>query len=142
MSRFFVTTYVRKFEREVIIPGIEQQLFGKIQDVALRRGRLAKTKFGLALGGVIETDLNLVIDYYGYCKKSKGFLDFVREVRHGYKGQQIRKVSATVIYFQSIRIEDVARLSQGDVISGFPQFKHDLIKLREFSNTKGKDING
>jgi len=119
--------YLNSFENRIIIPGLEKKMFCKEGMVTLKNGKLANTAFGKFIGNLLECEEILAVDYYGHIKKSKGLLDMVEK----YKGIEIKSVLVPVVYWASIKNEDIAMLAP-DLLDNFPLFKSFLIDLRGF----------
>ena len=83
--------YTEKFERAVDL-GVVQGMLGKVKAVPVHPGKLAKKKIGQVLGEQIEVGNVVVIDYYGYMKKSYGFKLMVKEVVTTLDGKQLKTV--------------------------------------------------
>ncbi len=118
--------YLTEFEEKVIVQGVEKNILGRPEMVAVRNGKLSKTPYGRLVGGVISTDVLMAIDYYGLTKKSLGFSAIVRDI-----DGQVRILESQVVHFASIRIENVAELAT-ELVAEFPAFKHKLLKERGF----------
>ena len=130
-------TYLEKFETEVVIHGIESGKFGKEMMIPIRQGKLDNTDFGKKLGTVFICTTPAAIDYYGFIKKSSGF---VSKLDASNSEMQIKAIRAPMVHFASIKIEYVSDLSS-DLVEGFPDFKKSLVQLRGFK-AKRKMING
>jgi hypothetical protein len=125
--------YLKAFENRVVIPGIIEGCFGKIEQVHVGPGKLARLPFGKRMGGYIRTNEVLVIDYYGYAKKSAGFAAKIMDMKKKYSGKQIKMVRAPVVYFASIRLEKVAKLAP-DLVASFSWFKKQILDARGFKH--------
>ena len=94
--------------------------------------RLHKTPFGEDIGWLIDTDLILTIDYYGHLKKSRGFYDYYA-CKNLIEKQQIKLIESAVVFFASIRIEDVAAVTKEvSIVASFPFLKNEILIRRGF----------
>jgi hypothetical protein len=124
-------TYLAKFEKEIIVQGIQSGKLGKTMMVPIRRGKLDSTDFGKKLGTVFAYAEPAAIDYYGFIKKSSGLIDnFASNTE-----MQIRAIKAPMVHFASIKIEYVSDLSS-ELVEGFPEFKKELVLLRGFKEKR------
>ena len=123
-------TYLNKFEEKVIIPLVLNGSTAKEGMITLKNGKLANTNFGKFLGGMLVCDKPLAIDYYGHIKKSTGIIDVVKK----YNGIEIKSIKVPVVYWASIKNEDILNLAP-ELMDGFPLFKKHLIDLRGFKTT-------
>lgn len=94
----------------------------KNAEVSRKACSLSKKQFGQLIGNSIDTELNVVIDYFGLLKKSKGFLLKAKLNRSS------NVINTRILYFQSIKIENLPP----ELISYFPQFKQTIISIRKF----------
>jgi len=131
MNREIFTTYMNVFEREVIVKGVKDGVFGSSQIVSMRPGKLANSKFGEIVGSSFYCDeLELAIDYYGHIKRSTGLLRLRKKLSG--KGQ-VRRVSCILVHFASLRIDRIANVcNDPQAIGLFPLFKETMIKMRGF----------
>lgn len=116
--------YLDKFEKKVIIPGIEKGLFGRSMMISTRKGKLDSTIFGKTVGTVLDCKEHIAVDYYGLIKKSSSLIE---------EGLSNKMVRASIVHFASIKIEYISDLASSLVID-FPAFKKTLIELRGFNN--------
>jgi hypothetical protein len=122
---------VDHFEEQVIVNGVKSGRWDKTVDVPIKNCRLAATDFGKSMGLVVSTDLVLVVDYYGYLKKSKGFLNDVETLRKG--DHDSKMYGSRIVYFASITIEDIAAICTNiNVIASFPKLKNEILVKRGF----------
>jgi hypothetical protein len=119
--------YLNQFEVGVVICGFELDMFTKHTLVPVRPCRLAFEHFGRLLGRTFDYAFPLVIDYYGMIKKSSGFMEKIMDIGK----YQVKMLQAPVVFFASIRIEDVAEIAPA-LVSGFPAFKNRLLAERGF----------
>ena len=123
-------TYLDSFETQVVIKGFEKEMFGKVGKVTVKDCKLCNTPFGQFIGRVIEYGCPMVVDYYGYIRKSSGMIQLI----NGYKGIEIKTILVPVVHFASIKNEHIAELAP-ELLEGFQEFKGHLIKLRGFRIT-------
>jgi hypothetical protein len=124
--------YREDFEKAVVL-GVRQGLLGKKKAVPVSAGKLAKRKIGAILGDQVRSEEIIVLDYYGYMKKSQGFQAMVREVIASLKGKQLKMVEAPVVHFNSIRLEILAKIAP-DLVTKFAEFKKAVLDAREFNH--------
>lgn len=122
--------YLKRFEHDIVGAGITEKLFGRIDRVSVRRGKLAVTPFARKMGGIIETTEVFAIDYYGYIKKSGGLICLIEQTRQEVVGQ-VKSIEALVVHLPSIRIEWVAKLDSS-LVADFPKFKKEILDARGF----------
>jgi hypothetical protein len=121
--------YLKLFEQNIIVAGVEKKLVPTNSVmVPVKDGKLDITPFGTFLGNRFESELVLVIDYYGLLKKSDGFI----KKYNSYTDVEIKRLKANTVYFASIKIEDIVNLDKGLAVD-FPGFKKYLVTLRGFS---------
>ena len=120
---------VDDFEKNIIVKGIESKRFSKSDTLSTKNCKLANHNFGRSLGDVIDTDFVLIIDYYGYLKRSRGFIDGIIDS----KGDQLKEITTHVVHFASIKMEDIAAMTSDiSVMLDFPRLKHEILVLRGF----------
>lgn len=122
--------YTKLFEA-MVANGVLQGSFGKSELASLRGSKLIKTRFCKFIGYTIDSDVDFIIDYYGYFKRSRGFNKRVAECREDMRGKQIKAVNAVVVHFPSIRIEKIAMIDSS-LVEGFPAFKETILIERGF----------
>lgn len=115
--------YLARFERKVLIPLYEQDVFAvKSEPVPTRTGKLHKTDFGEFIGKSFKYDSPLSFNYYGLFKPSSAFL----------KGKPMpgrTTITAPVIHFSSIKVEHLEKLDK-KMLLDFVSFKKFLVALR------------
>ena len=121
--------YLLDFENRVIIAGIENGSFGKKNKVPIKDCKLCKTNFGKFVGKELNYNTPVAIDYYGLIKKSKGIFSVIDQ----YSGIEIKSMIVPVVYFASIKNEDLSTLAP-ELLENFGSFKKHLIKLRGFGS--------
>ena len=129
--------YMEEFEKEVVISGVKQGRLSKVESVPVRNGRLEKEKFGRAIGTFIDSEICMVLDYYGLRKKTQGFINLLVEVREELSGGQVKSLNVPVVHFASIRVDTVETIAP-DLVSGFPKFKKMILDMRGFCHRYGK----
>ncbi len=127
--------YIIKFEKLVVIAGVQKDLLGSIQFVSVKNTAINSSNFAKQMGRIIPTDLVLALDYYGYYKKSSGFYVKQGTEKSSLNGRQLKMMSSIVVHFNSIKMEDIVLLT-GDtyIISNFPEFKQMVLSRRGFKN--------
>lgn len=131
MDKLELQKRIEEFEREVIIKGLENGGLNSLrkQQVPVDRCKLSRT-FGKCIGSVVDTDLILTVDYYGYLKKSRGFYKAAENVDD-------KTIRSNLIHFASIKIEDITNVTQNvDVIVGFAKLKNQILIERGFRKVK------
>jgi hypothetical protein len=94
---------------------------------------LARTRFGSAVGTPIETEMNVVIDYYGYFKKSRGFISLAN------KQPESKYIPTKIVFFQAVKVEDIVKISSdSSLIVKFTKIKDELLLRRGFKKRKRK----
>lgn len=128
---FDFSGYRDRFERDIIERGLELGVFNTRGPVSVHRSRMAYTALAKKLGPSIKTYKIFAIDYYGYIKKSVGFIDSLHVQIGVLSGKQIKSIRVPIIHFASIKMEDIAEINQ-DMLKEFPKFKKTILKLRGF----------
>lgn len=125
--------YLKKFEQMISI-GVSNKTFEKSGLVSVRGSKLGKTKFGILVGFTIDSDLEFVIDYYGYFKRSRGFTSRIKFLRKDAPRKQIKAIETITVHFASIRMEQIALLKPA-LLEEFPQFKSFILEKRGFKKS-------
>ena len=125
--------YLELFEQCVILRGLEQGRFDRTTTVSSKDGKLNGSRFGQLMGTAIQTDQILLLDYYGYLKKSEGLCELIRSVRKEQPGKQFKVPDVPVVVFASIRPELVISLAP-DLVEQFPHFKKFILDNRGFDH--------
>ena len=129
--------YLNKFESEVICVGVKQSIIGKELQVNVRDGKLACTKFAKMLGVRVRSEEPFVIDYYGYLKRSNGFIDLLREEKEAIRNRQIKSMKTKVVFFASLKIEEISEITNSQYLKGgFSEFKNEVLYWRGFGKKK------
>jgi hypothetical protein len=122
--------FMNKLERNILIPGIARGIFTTKVQVPVRLQKLHKSDFGSFIGNVIEGEQSvMVIDYYGFLKRSAGFIAEVKD--HQSRGFELRSIDVPVAYFAGIKVEHLSDYAP-ELLNYFPSFKRFLVKLRKF----------
>lgn len=119
---------VKDFEKNIIIEGVNRGRFSRKVVVSTKNCKLSRKDFGKRVGNVIDTDRVIVVDYYGYLKRSRGFIKKYR------RSSFPKEVLTHMIHFASIKMEDVASLIPNNVhaMLDFPRLKNEILILRGF----------
>ena len=135
MRSFNFAKYQSRFEEEVICKGVEKGLIGKLHQVNVRMGKFAYTKYARVVGEKINCDIPFALDYYGYLKRSTGFLDIIEDRE---PLRQVKSIQTTVVFFASLKIEEIACITMDQYLrGGFSEFKKEVLYWRGFEQ-KGK----
>jgi hypothetical protein len=125
--------YREDFEKALVI-GMDRNLLGiRWKQVPVTQGRLSKRKIAKVLGKQINTGRVLVVDYYGYMKKSKGFSKMMKGVITSFKGKQLKTIEVPVVHFNSVRLEILAKIAP-ELIEDFSKFKKTILDARGFNH--------
>lgn len=124
---------VEVFERDIIVKGVRSRKLGKRDKVSSKNCKLSRKPFGAVMGAEVDSDESIVIDYYGYQKKSRGFNKAVLSDN----GDQ-KLFAARLVHFASIRIQDLVIITgHANLILLFPSIKNEILIRRGF--LKGKE---
>jgi len=116
------------FESNIIINGIIKKRFITKTLIPTKNCKLSNHDFGKKLGMVIDTDIILVIDYYGYLKKSKGFINKLKT-----RKLYLKELESYLVYFASVKMEDIAFMTSNvSVMIDFPRLKNEILIFRGF----------
>jgi len=125
--------YLALFEECIICQGVKRELLGKILSVNIREGKFSCSRFARIVGRVSPFSIPFVIDYYGHLKRSQGFVDVAREVVNSMRDQQIKSIDTTVVFFASLKIEEIADITGDQYLKGgFSELKKTLLQWRNF----------
>jgi hypothetical protein len=119
--------YLKDFEDKVILPGLEQKLFGRQIKVQVKGGKLRNSDFGKFVGIEFSHANAVAIDYYGLVKKSTGFGEKLK----GYSDLDVKAARIPVVHFAAVKIEHITDLAP-ELLAGFAAFKKHLVNLRGF----------
>jgi hypothetical protein len=125
--------YLKKFEQMISV-GVRNKTFEKSGLVSVRGSKLGKTKFGILIGFTIDSDIEFVIDYYGYFKRSRGFTSRIKLLKKEAPSKQIKAIETITVHFASIRMEQIALLKPS-LLEEFPQFKSFILEKRGFKKS-------
>jgi hypothetical protein len=129
--------YLNKFESEVICVGVKQNIIGKDTQVNVREGKLACSKYAKSLGSRVNSEEPFVIDYYGYLKRSNGFISLLQEEKDAIQNRQIKSIKTRVVFFASLKIEEIAEITSNQYLKGgFSEFKNQILHWRGFGQKK------
>lgn len=135
MGHINFKNYLTRFEKEVVLEGVNTGLFSSVQLVSVKNSVMGKSIFAHKMGSIMPYDQNFVVDYYGYRKKSYGFVRKLKEERETIGHRQLKMISAVVVHFNSIKIEDITTLTSSSyLISNFTRFKEMVLEKRGFRN--------
>jgi hypothetical protein len=118
----------------MISVGVRNKTFEKSGLVSVRGSKLGKTKFGILIGFTIDSDIEFVIDYYGYFKRSRGFTSRIKLLKKEAPSKQIKAIETITVHFASIRMEQIALLKPS-LLEEFPQFKSFILEKRGFKKS-------
>lgn len=139
MGKLNFLNYLRQFEIEVICKGATQGVIGKVRLVNAREGKFSCTRYARFLGDQVDSDTPLVIDYYGYQKRSRGFIRLVQEEKESIRNRQVKCIQTTLVFFASLKIEEIGEITSDQYLkSGFSEFKKTILYWRGFEKRKKK----
>lgn len=125
--------YLKKFEQMISV-GVSNKTFEKSELISVRGSKLGKTRFGILIGFTIDSDMEFVIDYYGYFKRSRGFASRIKFLKKEVPTRQIKAIETITVHFASIRMEQIAYLSPS-MLAAFPEFKRFILEKRGFKKS-------
>ena len=130
LSRFRIL--IDNFEKNIVVESVIQKRFSRMAVVATKNCKLSNYDFGKRIGDVIDTEIVLVIDYYGYLKRSKGFLEKMRSKVNPLP----KELRSYMVHFASIKMEDIAAMTSDiSVMLDFPRLKNEILILRGFKKS-------
>ena len=136
MSKIHFTRYLARFE-SMVGKGVESGVLGQVMPINVNVGKLHCTRYARFMGNCIEYEIPFAIDYYGYYKKSYGFMHYLREVQEELVGKQIKTLDAILVIFNSIRVEDIQAISEDEyLLWGFTEFKQTILDHRGLGNKR------
>ena len=121
----------QKWFEAAIATAVSDKVVGKMESVPVLSGKLAKTNFGKRIGLKVDSNFVFAINYYGLFKKSNGFMSHFNETRGRLKGRQIKTISAPVVHFSSLKLEDLAKIDP-NLLTQFAEYKNMILVLRGF----------
>lgn len=130
-TAFDFSGYRDRFEIAIVERGLEAGVFNTRGPVSINRSRMAYTALAKNLGPQIKTSKIFAIDYYGYVKKTNGFIDSLHIQMGLLRGKQIKSMRVPIVHFASIKMEDIAEINQ-NMLKEFPRFKKTILTLRGF----------
>jgi hypothetical protein len=137
MGNLNFSKYLNRFETEVVCKGVTQGIIGKVMLVNVREGKFAYTRYARFLGDQINSEVPFIIDYYGYSKRSKGFIKLIEHKEDLIRNRQIKSIQTKVVFFASIKMEEVAELTSSQYLkSVFSEFKKMILHWRGFEKRK------
>ena len=107
--------YLIRLEQEVIVKGIGTT-YTTLTKFWVKDGKLEIPE----LKGDIDTDLSVIVSYYGYVRKSRGF--------RNQKGIE-EKRDCHLIQFNQIKFEHILKLAP-TLVNDFVEFKQQLVNIR------------
>jgi hypothetical protein len=141
MSNFNFKKYLQQFELEVITSGVSRETIGKTMLVNVREGRFAYTKFARLLGERVASMTPFVVDYYGYLKRSEGFINLIRSKEEAIRNRQIKSIQTTIVFFAGLKIEEIAETTNNQYLkSRFTEFKKTILYWRGFEQRSKKGM--
>lgn len=123
--------YRDKFEIDIVLKGLQLGVFSGKKQVPVSRSRMAYTSFAKKLGLFVVSSSIFAIDYYGYLKKSSGFIDAFCNQKI-LRGKQLKSAYVDVVHFASIKMEDISYLDS-NMLKDFPEFKKVILTARGFN---------
>lgn len=124
--------YLSQFEHDVLENGVVYGVLGRISRIPVAKGRLAGTSFGRFMGPWIQSDALFAVDYYGLLKRSSGLYQEAMRLQKGLLvGRQVKMMSAGVVHFASIKLDQMSRLAP-HLLREFSEFKEIILKARGF----------
>jgi len=116
--------YLIKFEHEVVIPGLLQELYGSIQDLPIWDNKLAGHNLRKLIGTRFQWEQPAIISYYDVEKRSTGFMAQAVKIDSFCSTLRGHRVS-----FNSIKIEHIALLAP-QLLECFAHFKQTIVETR------------
>lgn len=123
--------YLEDFEKKVIVASIGNDGIFKKRQVPAKKGRLFKSEFADFVGYTIDHQDVFAIDYYGFFKKSTGFI----EKMTSFKDIEIKSMNVPVAHFASIKVELLSDIAP-ELVVDFSAFKRHLLDIRGFKHGK------
>jgi len=123
--------YREDFENKVIVASIGNNEIFKKRQVPAKKGRLFKSEFADFVGYTLEHKDIFAIDYYGFFKKSSGFIDKMTS----FKDVEIKSMNVPVAHFASIKVELLSDIAP-ELVVNFSAFKRHLLDIRGFKHNK------
>jgi len=132
-----IADFLTRFEKDIAEEGVKQGLFQITRKIPIRPGKLTHKKFGKAVGSLIDSGYPFVVDYYGHCKKSRGFFEHAFRIKHE-TGVLPTMVKVPVVHFEAVKDKHFYTLIPDDpkFLGMFFYTKKELIRLRWQNNGK------
>lgn len=133
MASINFVKYLRKFENEIIREGVLRGIIGSNKLITCRPLPFDSSRFARDMGKRLPYEESMVIDYYGYYKKSKGFFVYAESISSGNNSKQLKSITSAVVHFASLKIEDIALITSNPyLISRYVEFKNIVLEKRGF----------
>lgn len=129
-NKFDYAEYRDSFEDKVIKASLNHNDHGSVfkkRKVPAKKGKLYNTEFVGFVGDMFNCEDPIAIDYYGFFKKSSGFI----EKMDSFEDIEVKSMLVPVAHFASIRIEIISDLAP-ELIINFSDYKKYLLSLRGF----------
>lgn len=133
MASINFVKYLRKFENEIIREGVLRGIIGSAKLITCRPLPFDSSRFAREMGKYLPYEESMVIDYYGYYKKSKGFFSYAESLSQGNNDRQVKSITSNVVHFASLKIEDIALINSNPyLVSKYVEFKRMVLEKRGF----------
>ena len=116
MATMDFNNYLIRLEQEVIVKGIST-FYNTQTKFWVKEGKLLIPQ----LVGDVDTDLSVVISYYGFPRKSRGFRNQIDDKNE--------KRECFIIQFNQIKFQHILKLAP-TLINDFVEFKQQLVNIR------------
>lgn len=128
--------YMKSLEEKILIPGIFKGVFEVEIKIPTKPQKLLFSEFGEFVQPYVDDERIFVIDYYGFLKKSLGFIQTVGALAEN--GFDIKSIKTPIAYFSGVKIEHLSA-NAPELLILFSTFKAHLVRLRKFpARWKGK----
>lgn len=124
MDRRKFVEFMNRLEQQVIVPGLEKGMFGKVVWLPVRNGKLHSSEFAELLGTRFFYDKPAAIDYFGMHKRSTGFMEKAVRI-----GSFLPGFDAPLVPFSSIHNKEIKALCP-ELLHDFIDFKQQIIAVR------------
>lgn len=140
MASINFVKYLRKFENEIILEGVKQGTIGANRLITCRPVPFDSSRFAREMGRYLPFEEPIVLDYYGYYKKSKGFIEALKLVSNGSAERQVKSITCMTVHFASLKIEEISQITTNShLLSRYVDFKKMVLSKRGFrGNGNGK----
>ncbi len=130
--------YIKQFEA-AIFEGVKKGQIGILAPINVREGSFSYTKFARFIGNHLEYNVPFVLDYYGYQKRSKRFIEVCQIKIEQIQKRQLKNIQTTVVHFSALTIEDMERITTSPYLKGgFAEFKNIILEKRGFTRERRK----